>query len=184
MRLLQPGVVANAAAIILVAVVVISAVSDVWKGKIYNVVTYPAIVIGFGLQLAQHGFAGLMSSLEGLAICVLPTLPLLLLGGLGGGDVKLLAVVGIVAGWPAAAEALLLTFVFAGLVALGELAWHGRLYATLWRALRVAVGLVVRKWRPPAPTTPPLPVRFAVAVCLGVLATLWDLQSGVFSRLF
>jgi hypothetical protein len=27
-------------------------------------------------------------------------------------------------------------------------------------------------------------VRFGVAVCLGVLATLWDLQSGVFARLF
>ena len=184
MRLLQPGVVDSAAAVVLVAVAVVCAISDVWKGKIYNVVTYPAIVVGLGLQLAQHGLAGLASSLEGLAVCVLPASLLFLLGGLAGGDVKLLAVVGAVAGWPAAAEALLLTFVCAGLIALGELAWHGRLFATLWRPLRVAVGLVVRKWRPPAPANPPLSVRFGVAVCLGVLLTLWDLHSGVFSRLF
>ena len=184
MRLLPPGVVSSAAAVLLVAVTVACAVSDVWKGKIYNVVTYPAIVAGVALQLGQHGLAGLESSLGGLAICALPALLLFLLGGLGGGDVKLLTVVGAVAGWPTAGETLLLTFVFGGLVALGELAWHGRLFATLWRALRVAVGLVVRKWRPPAPAAPPLSVRFGVAVCLGVLATLWDLHSGVFANLF
>jgi prepilin peptidase CpaA len=183
MRLLQPSL-TSFAAILLVVVTVVSAIGDVVKGKIFNLVTYPAIVGGIALQLAQHGTGGLTSSLQGLAVCVLPALPLFLLGGLAGGDVKLLAVVGAVAGWPTAAETLLLTCVFAGLIALGELAWHGRLFATSWRALRVAVGLVVRRWRPPAATTPPLSVRFGVAVCLGVLATLWDWQSGVLARLF
>lgn len=187
MRLLLPGTVGSAALLLLVAVSVVSAVTDLWKGRIYNAVTYPAIAAGFGLQLATAGVPGLGAALGGVAVCALPALVLFRLGGMGGGDVKLLAAVGAVAGWPAAAEILLLTFVFAGLVALFQLAWHGQLFATLGRGLRAVASVVVVRWRPTAQSAAPPAapsVRFGLAICLGVLATLWDLQSGALSNLF
>jgi prepilin peptidase CpaA len=183
MRLLLPGTVGSAALVVLLVASIASAISDLWKGKIYNAITYPTIAIGIALQLAGAGLPGLGSALAGLAVCGLPAFALFFVGGMGGGDFKLLAAVGAVAGWPAAAEILLLTFVFAGLVAMGQLAWHGRLFATFGRALRVLVGVVVRRWRPATPA-PPMSVRFGVAICLGVLTTLWDLRTGALTDLF
>jgi prepilin peptidase CpaA len=178
------GTVGPAPALVLCVVAVVSAITDLWKGKIYNAVTYPAVLVGIALQLWLHGAPGLGVALGGFLVGFFPAFLLFVLGGMGGGDVKLLGAVGAVAGAVAATETLILAFVFGGLLALAKLAWHGRLFSSFGRTLRVLAGWVVPGVGGAAATTaPPLTVRFGVAICIAALATLWDLRTGALTSL-
>jgi prepilin peptidase CpaA len=124
-------------------------------------------------------------ALGGFAVGFFPAFVLFAVGGMGGGDVKLLAAIGAIGGAIAATETLILAFVVGGLFALGKLAWHGRLFRTLGRGVRVLVGLVVPGVsRAPVVSEPQLTVRFGVAICVALLATLWDLRSGALTSLY
>ena len=133
----------------------------------------------------QHGVSGIFFALGGFAVGFFPAFVLFALGGMGGGDVKLLGAIGAIAGAVAATETLILAFLVGGLFALGKLAWHGRLFATLGRTLRSIVGALVAGAGAGArrPTRQRLEVRFGVAICVALVATLWDLRSGALSSL-
>jgi prepilin peptidase CpaA len=184
MGALFSGTVGPVPAVVLLVVAVTCAVTDLWKGKIYNAVTYPAMALGVVLALVQHGANGIWLALGGFAVGFFPAFVLFALGGMGGGDVKLLGAIGAIAGAIAATETLILAFLVGGLFALGKLAWHGRLFATLGRTLRSIAGTL---WpglgKPAAATTERLEVRFGVAICVALVATLWDLRSGALSGL-
>ncbi len=170
----------------LLALAVTCAVTDLWKGRIYNAITYPAIAVGVILQVVLHGLPGLWSGLGGFAVGFFPAFVLFALGGMGGGDVKLLGAIGAIAGAIAATETLILAFLFGGVFALGKLAWHGRLFRTMGRTLRVLAGFIVpglgRATMQREGETR-LEVRFGVAICVATLATLYDLRSGVLTGL-
>lgn len=173
-------------AVLLLALAVACAVTDLWKGRIYNSVTYPAIAAGFIVHVALSGAPGLWIALGGFAVGFFPAFILFALGGMGGGDVKLLGAIGAIAGAVPATETLLLAFLFGGFFALGKLAWHGRLFNTLGRTLRTLGGFIIPGLgRKPLerPGEDRLTVRFGVAICIATLATLWDLQSGAISAL-
>jgi prepilin peptidase CpaA len=179
MQSLFSASVGPAPALVLLAVALVSAFTDLTRGKIYNAVTYPAILVGVALQLGLHGGAGLLLALGGFAVGFFPAFMLFVLGGMGGGDVKLLGAIGAIAGPLVATETLILAFLFGGLFALGKLAWHGRLFDSVLRILRVLAGYVVPGLgRATAATTPALTVRFGVAICVAALAALWDLRTG------
>ena len=184
MSALFSGTVGPAPAVVLLALALACAVTDLWKGKIYNAVTYPAMAVGVVLAMVQHGVSGIFFALGGFAVGFFPAFVLFALGGMGGGDVKLLGAIGAVAGAVAATETLILAFVVGGLFALGKLAWHGRLFATLGRTLRSVLGAL---WPGLAPARAAdekrLEVRFGVAICVALVATLWDLRSGALSSL-
>lgn len=173
-----------APALLLLALAVACAVTDLWKGRIYNSVTYPAILVGFALQIALHGTAGVFLALAGFAVGFFPAFLLFALGGMGGGDVKLLGAIGAIAGAVPATETLILAFLFGGFFALAKLAWHGQLFRTFGRTLRTLAGFIV-----PGLGRAPLvgegeerlTIRFGVAICIAMLATLWDLRSGAIS---
>lgn len=187
MGALFSGTVGPVPAVVLLVVAVACAVTDLWKGKIYNAVTYPAMAAGVVLGLVQHGVPGIWFALGGFAVGFFPAFVLFALGGMGGGDVKLLAAIGAIAGAVAATETLILAFLVGGLFALGKLAWHGRLFATMGRTLRAIAGTL---WPGlgQAPATAAdaarLEVRFGVAICVALVATLWDLRSGAISSLW
>lgn len=80
------GVVAGAA--------LIAGISDAWWFKVPNWLTYPLILTGMlfhGLLPAGHGW---VFSVAGLTFGLVILLPFFLLGGVGAGDVKLLAGIG------------------------------------------------------------------------------------------
>lgn len=173
-------------AVMLLLLAVGCMVTDLWKGRIYNAATYPAIAAGFVVQVALHGVAGLWVALGGFAVGFFPAFFLFALGGLGGGDVKLLAAVGAIAGAVPATETMILSFLFGGFFGLAKLAWRGRLFATLWRAIKVLGGYLL----PGVPRTrmidegdSPTLMHFGTAMCLAILATLWDLKSGAITHL-
>jgi prepilin peptidase CpaA len=184
MGALFSGTVGPAPAVVLLFVAMTCAVTDLWKGKIYNAVTYPAMALGLVLGVVQHGVPGIFFALGGFAVGFFPAFVLFALGGMGGGDVKLLGAIGAIAGAVAATETLILAFLVGGVFALGKLAWHGRLFATLGRTLRSIFGTLWPGLGPArAPTEGRLEVRFGVAICVALVATLWDLRSGALSSL-
>jgi len=73
-------------------------VTDWRRRLIPNYITIPALAAGFLLQTAQHGLAGLKDASLGMAAAAAITIPLYLLRGLGGGDVKMMAAAGAIAG--------------------------------------------------------------------------------------
>jgi prepilin peptidase CpaA len=84
--------------IILVIALGICFITDLKQQRIYNKVIFPAIIIALVLHLTASGFNGLKLSLlgfiAGLAVLIIPYF----LGGIGAGDVKLLATIGAIKG--------------------------------------------------------------------------------------
>ena len=73
---------------------VVAAVIDGIKLKVPNWITLPMIASGWIFNLAIGGWAGLGWSLVGTAVGLALLLPAYAIGGMGAGDVKLLAGVG------------------------------------------------------------------------------------------
>jgi prepilin peptidase CpaA len=139
--------IAHGAALVIAA---IAAVTDFRRGEIPNWLTLPPLVIA----PAVHGMLGgpwaALGSVVAIAVCGLVPYWLFRRGAAGGGDVKLFAAIGAVAGLSIGIEAQLLTFVAAALISLGRLAWHGRLVQTLVNALFLGLNPVLpRRWRRP-----------------------------------
>ncbi|HEY4552831.1 MAG TPA: prepilin peptidase [Bacillaceae bacterium] len=106
---------------LLLMVMAICAVTDLKERKIYNIVIFPALVITFLMQAWLFGLDGLLDSLAGfgigLSILIIPYF----MGGMGAGDVKLLAVVGAIKGYGFVLAAAVYMALIGGLLALGIL---------------------------------------------------------------
>lgn len=84
--------------LLLLMVLLICLITDLKSRKIYNKVLFPTLALAFIGHFIISGWAGLSTTflgfLLGLAILLIP----FLLGGMGAGDVKLLAVIGALKG--------------------------------------------------------------------------------------
>ena len=100
----------------LIVLLAIAAVTDVRKQKIYNWNTYPGIVLGIVLRWIDGGMSGFEDSIKGLAVCGGLMLVCFVLFGLGGGDLKLIAMIGAFLGFERGVEALLWTLVLGGIL--------------------------------------------------------------------
>jgi prepilin peptidase CpaA len=79
------------------ATLVVAAVIDGWKLKVPNWLTFPMIVAGWVYSAAfspYAGWEGLLFSLVGTVVGLALLLPAYAIGGMGAGDVKLMAGVG------------------------------------------------------------------------------------------
>lgn len=85
----------------LALVLFVAAVTDWRNRKIYNWLTYPAFLVGLLLHTIAFGLSGLAAgALTGFGVIAVGLL-ILPFGWLGGGDIKLLAVIGATLGpWP------------------------------------------------------------------------------------
>ena len=123
-------------AVVLAASLVLAFV-DVCRFRIYNFLTYPLIVAGLvyhGVVGGPSGFAeSLLGSLFGLAIL----LPFYALGGMGGGDVKLMAAVGAWLGLLLTFALFLASSLVAGVYALVLVVAFGRVRET-WANLQLS----------------------------------------------
>ncbi|MCC7086030.1 MAG: prepilin peptidase [Pirellulales bacterium] len=114
---------------------VVAAVIDGYKLKVPNWLTFPMILSGWALGAYAHGWEGLGLSLLGTAVGLALLLPAYAIGGMGAGDVKLLAGVG---SWLAAAylmEGVVTTFYafFVSALVGGVLALTMVLFRRSWR---------------------------------------------------
>lgn len=105
---------------------------DLRTGRIPNVLTVTGLAAALALRALQDP-AQVVPGLLGAAFGLGVSLPLFALGGLGGGDVKLLAAVGAFLGPGKLVTALLAAGVVGGAMALAVAVWSGALAATLAR---------------------------------------------------
>ncbi|NLP10494.1 hypothetical protein GX408_08885 [bacterium] len=88
-----------------------------WR-RIPNFITFPLLAIGALSQYLSHGWSGVYLSMAGMTVGAGILLPVYLLGGLGGGDVKLAAAVGASVGVRLIGSVLFFTALSGGLLAL------------------------------------------------------------------
>lgn len=155
----------------LLVLVTAGALTDVKTGKIPNALTYPACVFGLARGLAEAGWVGLADSLAGLAFAFVPFFLLYLTGGMGAGDVKMMAAVGALMGRDFTLLAMINSVFFGALIALLIVIWEGRIRATA----RYFAALFTRLFRRGA-ESPELAAKtqvpFGVAICLASFMTL------------
>ena len=103
---------------ILGLVLLISFITDVRNRRILNIVTFPAMGVGLLYYTITLGFKGFLFSgaglLVGFAILLIPYL----LGGMGAGDVKLLAAVGALTGTSFVLHSFFYTALIGGIIGL------------------------------------------------------------------
>lgn len=126
----------------------VAAVTDWRKGEIPNWLTFPPLFLGPLMWGLAEGPTGLAESVAGMLLCAFIPFLLFKLGAIGGGDVKLVAAMGAVAGWKLGLEFELAGFVVAALYALGRLAYEGKLLRTLSNSVFLALNPIMpRSWR-------------------------------------
>lgn len=97
---------------ILILLLLVCVITDLKSRKIYNVVLFPVLCTAWILHVVLGGLDGLaetfLGTIVGLAILIIPYF----MGGMGAGDVKLLAVIGALKG----TSFVLMTALYMGLV--------------------------------------------------------------------
>ena len=112
---------------------------DLTKKTIPNYLTFPAIVWGFVSYTALDGLSGLWFSILGMLVGLVIFFIPFAMGGMGGGDVKLLAAVGALQGWQFVLAASLLTAIAGGIISIIYLIATGRLLRVLKKMAGIAL---------------------------------------------
>jgi prepilin peptidase CpaA len=160
----------------------ISAVTDLWRFKVYNLLTIPLLFSGLIYHAVVGGYPELSQSLTGalfgFGILVAPYV----MGGMGAGDVKLMSAVGAWLGLSVTYQVFIASSVAAGIYALALIIMSRKLFETwinlqiLWHRLTVfgrylgaedrVESEVIRSDRRRRV------IPFAAMVAVGVIATL------------
>ncbi len=130
------------------AALVGAAIIDGWKLKVPNWLTYHFVIGGLAFAAWSGGTSGLLWALAGSALGLALLLPLYAIGGMGAGDVKLLAGVGAWMGPALTLGAFAATAITGGLMALAMVAWSGE-YIRHW-AMFQTIGHEILTVRDPA----------------------------------
>lgn len=156
---------------------VIASVYDVKSRRVPNLLTGPSVLVAIGLHAALQGTRGVVDSLEAGLICGLLFLIFYAAGGMGAGDVKLMAAAGCFAGTAHVVYLLVFTVLAGGVMALVLAVMRGRLRETVFN-----VGTIVshhlHSGLQPHPeinvrNRSTLRLPYGVAIAVGSLVTLW-----------
>lgn len=135
--------------LLLLLFVLVATVTDVARHRIYNWTTYPGILLGLAGQFWQSGWNGLQAGLLGFFVCGLIMLFCFVLFSIGGGDVKLIAMVGAFLGIHQGVEAMLWTFIIGSVFGMAMLIWNQGLAGILGGTLKhLRLVVQARGWLP------------------------------------
>lgn len=152
---------------------------DMAQHRIPNWLTVGGLVLGLALRV-PGGWEALGPGLAGAGVCLLLSLPLFLVGGAGGGDVKFLAALGAFLGLDRVPEALFVMAMVGGLMAVVAILRRGSV-AEVTANLRTILSTFGRKtftgWKGEESeaaltieTPGALTVPYGVAIAAGALA--------------
>jgi len=108
----------------------VAAVFDVRSHRIPNLLTLPAVVFGLLFHLTLGGWRQLMSSALAGLLCFVIFFLFYFAGGMGAGDVKLMAAMGCLVGLSTVGWLLIMTSLAGGVMAVGLALYRGRLSST------------------------------------------------------
>jgi prepilin peptidase CpaA len=121
---------------VLLVVLLVAAMIDLRTFRIPNLITMPFAVGALTYYGVLYGYSGLLFSLAGLGVGILLLFLPFVLGGLGGGDVKLLGMVGAFLGPKAVVSAFFFTAIVGGIYAVGVLLLHRQSFRNLFTTMR------------------------------------------------
>jgi prepilin peptidase CpaA len=160
-----------------VAIAVAASGFDLHSRRIPNVLTFGAAAAGLFFAAATGGWAGAGAGLAGYALALALWLPLYALGGMGAGDVKLMAAIGMWIGPTAVLHALLYASIAGGLLALTVALFRGVVRQTFQNVQLLILHWQVAGFAPHAQltlataTSPRL--AYAVPVLIGTVVATW-----------
>lgn len=160
-----------------VVVAVLAAASDLRSRRLPNALTFGAAAVALAVHFALSGWSGLGFALAGWALGLAVFLPVYALGGMGAGDVKLLAAFGAWLGPIGALWTALYGAIAGGVLALVVSVAHGytktafsnlRAMLTSWfiGGVRPVDGMTLASSRGPR-------LPYAVPLAAGAMVTLW-----------
>jgi len=154
------------------------AITDILHGKIYNRITYPAVLVG-DLLAVLSGVVVLKASIVGLLVGFILYFLVFMMGGFGGGDVKLMTAIGALMGYPFVIYASFYSALVGGMISLGVIIWKGRFLKTLRNIFAVLFSYPLSLLFPgvePVSLSPENSTRipFGFAICLGTLWTVLE----------
>ncbi len=160
----------------LLIILIITLYTDLVHKKIYNVMTIPGICVGIGINVLLWGWTGLgqsfLACLLGLFIFFIP----FMMGGMGGGDVKLMAAIGATKGFEFVFHVALFSALVGGMMAVAILIWRKQFYPAIKKIFHLLFWVIsFGHWPKPFfdKTSPGIP--FGVAIVAGSVWTLWYL---------
>src|SRR5216683_3442577 len=106
------------------AAVLLAALTDLKSFKIHNIVSIPLLFSGMAYHAMAHGWEAFAASLLGALFGFFVLMPLYIAGGMGAGDVKLLAAVGAWLGLPQTFYVFVASSLAAGIYALALMTWY------------------------------------------------------------
>ena len=170
-----------------IGICIAATVTDMRTRRIPNLLTYPSVVVGLGLNFGlvafnfglMHGLKhGLVPSLIGCLALFMVFLALNAIGAMGMGDVKLMAAVGALVRWPLAIWALAFVLLSGFVVSVIYAVIRGQLSKVLSNIAAGTKGLFKRKKERAELTLHHMP--YALAILIGVT---WAVLSRYFEWL-
>lgn len=162
---------------IVIAVALTACATDLTLRRIPNVLTFGAALAALVYGAIDSGTSGLIAAMAGWCAGALIFMPFFLLGGMGAGDVKLLAAIGAWIGIPEVLWAAIYTSIAGGAVAVVVALTRGYL-----RTAVSNIGMMMRYWmtvglRPVSGVTlesnTSIRLPYAFAIFIGTVMTLW-----------
>lgn len=162
---------------ITIAFVLVAAIWDLRTRRIPNLLTFGGAIAGIAAHAYVNGLSGAGTSAAGWLVGAACFFPFFVLGGMGAGDVKLLAAVGAWLGPSAAVWVALYSAIAGGAMGLIVSLWSGYLTQAI-----VNIFWIFRFWRIEGPR--PVPeltlathqgprLAYAVPVFTGLMVALW-----------
>ncbi len=158
-------------------VALVACAFDLWRQRIPNALTFGAAAAALVAASIDGGASGLASSGAGLLVGLLVFLPLYALGGMGAGDIKLLAALGAWLGAATILHAALYTGIAGGVFAVLIAVVHGCMRQTV-----ANLQMMILHWRVAGVfTAPPLTldgstspkVAYALPILVGTVVAIW-----------
>ncbi|MBA3315058.1 MAG: A24 family peptidase [Planctomycetota bacterium] len=109
--------------------------------RVPNWLTFPMVLAGLMYNFAAGGFGGLGFALLGMVVGLLCLMPLYAVGGMGAGDVKLMAGLGAWLGWQVTAYSFVATVVVGAVMAVAMVVYRRAAVKHYANAL-----MILREW--------------------------------------
>lgn len=168
---------------LLAALMIVAAIWDLRHRKIPNWLTGVGFVTGLMAQIALGGSAGLLSALKGVALALLVYVPLYALRGVGGGDLKLMAAAGAIAGPKNWLLIFVTTALLGGVCAIVLALSRGMLGRTMRNTGRILAALVCLRApyasHPELDVTRPEALRLPHGALIAAATLLWLIAAKV-----
>lgn len=166
--------------VVLLLILAVAAWTDLARHRVPNLLTLGGALLGLSLQTWALGMDGLLDGLGGLAIGLLILLPFYKLGGMGAGDIKLMAAAGTFLGWLNTLLAVGLSLGLGSLIGLTVLIARCGVTTILRRyAQTLKCLLTTGQWiyiPPESGEAAAARFPYAIAIAVGTTAALWWLD--------